>query len=122
MGRPAPPSYKHDGWDGHMVVLVNDRARRPLLIDATIGQARRPQWPELPSMIVSNTIAVADRRRYLVLGYKPLAAFSHRAQGQTISAFWVANPTNDVWKTSDWATDPSGVRSKVVAALLAAWE
>ena len=39
-------------WNGHMIVETGE-----LAIDPTLGQARRPQWPDLPLMLALPTLS-----------------------------------------------------------------
>jgi len=120
----APDAIRPErrGWDGHMVVLVHDGGSTPLLIDTTLGQARRPQWPELPTMIASDTIAAGERHKFTLSGHGALAGCDHHdpLRDYKLHIRWFATPRNDVWKgTPDSVrTDKSGI----VAALKRTFE
>jgi hypothetical protein len=83
------------GWNCHMVVLVKDE--KTLVVDPTIGQARRPAWPGLPEMVVAAVIAPSDRHRFAVRGHEPLAGFSRQDHGRDLHVMWVAAP-NLQWR------------------------
>lgn len=91
-----PPPVVGGGWDGHLVVVVDDREQ--VLIDPSIGQARRPQWSDLPSMIIAPTIAPGNRHK--VGGAMAVVTNTRPAEDYRMMITWLPNFGNKVWQDS----------------------
>jgi hypothetical protein len=98
----------HDGdscpldnrWNGHAVVTVKFRGSE-YLIDTTLYQVRRKQWPELPGMIALPTIPAAERVR----SWWGLGVFA-TASMDDIFVGWFDNPKNKAWEQGPDGRDP----------------
>src|SRR4030095_3900011 len=129
-GIGVPNAYQHTRtrWNGHMCVLVDN-----VLVDTTLYQAKRPQWPGLPGMMAvplgvedgSAKIDITDARPGVpggrVYGLDLLAAAitdgDESDAGYKFTIMWLDNPTNRWWRNG-----PDGrrdVRRPIVAALTA---
>lgn len=102
---------RHGRWNGHMVVLLPTDG---YLIDTTLYPARRPQWPELPTMIAAPiNRAVAGQ----IFGLSPLAGLSFGAlDGAGGDIVWLDQPKNKLWRDGSDAKKPR--RQTVVNALV----
>lgn len=77
-------------WSGHLVVLVNG-----WLVDTTLYQAQRPQWPELPGMIAAPLLMDDRSGMTLVSG-----SYAKRDDGSELLLSWWAQPHNTRWRSA----------------------
>jgi hypothetical protein len=75
-------------WSGHLVVLV-----KGWLIDPTLYQANRKEWPELPGMVAAPVFM--DERGGMVL---VSGSSAKRDDGSEVLLSWWAQPHNRRWK------------------------
>ncbi|WP_315922436.1 hypothetical protein [Mesorhizobium sp. SP-1A] len=95
-------------WQGHMIVhLPSDR----FVIDTTLYQAARPQWEQLPSMMVTPI-----NRGHQGWGLESLASVRAELHDSTLIVQWFDQPKNKSWKNGPDAL--KGRREAVVAALV----
>lgn len=84
------PKIKHR-WDGHAVVTAGG-----WLIDTTLYQAVRPQWPTLPGMM-----AMPLAKPGLTFWDLPVLAGLEGSDGDAdIAMGWLDQPTNKSWKSA----------------------
>lgn len=95
-------------WSGHMVVLVDG-----WVVDTTLYQASREQWPELPGMLAAPL--VMDERGDMVL---VSGTSTKRDDGSEVFVSWWHQPHNRRWKDGDDAKAKER-RAPVVRAMLA---
>lgn len=103
-------------WNGHMVVVL---PKTGWLIDATLYQARRKQWEDLPGMIATPIFDTGATFADL----KPVTGFAARyPEGDTLSGIWFDNPANNRWRTAPDARRGGirGQRRQMVSDALAA--
>jgi hypothetical protein len=85
------------GWDGHMVVTIND-----LIIDPTFYQIRRPEWDWIPDVAIvrkapaGETFTVAPGKRSLPV----LGTLSRQILEYECCALWLSNSSNQDWRRS----------------------
>lgn len=79
-------------WAGHMVVAL---PKTGWLIDATLYQARRPQWDGLSGMIA---VQMNVDRQTDFWGLYPIAHLVERDAGKTVTALWLDQPKNKFWR------------------------
>lgn len=112
----AHRKHKATGWDGHLIVLVRDNEPDLLLIDPSLGQARRPAWPDLPAMQVVETVKPSERHK---LG-GAMAALTHQdpSRGYRLQVQWFANIRNTAWRQAPEAN--VSLRADILRQMLAA--
>lgn len=115
LGHKLPPDYKSDGWDGHLVAIVQDRER--LLIDASIGQARRAAWADLPSMVVTGVVAPGDRHK--IGGAMAVLTNIEARPGYWMQVQWLPAIRNKAWRYAPEARPE--VRAGIVSEMLDAY-
>ena len=94
-------------WSGHMVVVVAG-----WLIDVTLYQASRPQWPELPGMAAAPLVMEDRGGMVLVSGSK-----AKRDDGSEVFLSWWQQPHNTRWRDGGDAKE-RWRREPVVKALV----
>jgi hypothetical protein len=111
--------YQHEGkgdprrWAGHMAVYSPSLN---YLIDTTLFQAQRKDWPFLPGMIAVPLRNTSSDQ--VIFGLKPITGMSIDIPDDDYSyeIVWLDDPKNNTWKT---APDTSKRRRKpVVNAML----
>lgn len=93
IGKPDEPASSPKHWAGHMVVVLRDAG---YLIDTTLYQAKRPQWPDLPNMI-----AAPLNGNGRVFGEFNALGGLHIPPDDTGYSFdiaWLHTPLNTTWK------------------------
>ena len=104
IGKPDVPASSPNHWAGHMVVVLREAG---FLIDTTLYQAQRPQWPDLPNMIA--TPLNGDGK--FLGAYQALGGL-HIPPDETGYSFdiaWFHVPQNTGWKK---APDVENMRRK----------
>lgn len=112
----ANPENRRTGWPGHMVTIL---PKTGWLIDTTLFQAVRPQWPNLPGMFATELMDIEDRPFQL----KPLSGVSMKDTGAEVDAMWLHQPKNMYWRDAPDARRRR--RDPMVRAMLKAfgkWE
>jgi hypothetical protein len=114
--------YQHEGkgdprrWAGHMAVYSPSLN---YLVDTTLFQAQRKDWPFLPGMIA---VPLRDSPNdQVIFGLKPITGMSIEIPEDNYSfeIVWVDDPKNNTWKN---APDRSKRRREaVVEAMLSAF-
>lgn len=78
-------------WNGHMVAVLSGE----WLIDTTLYQAVRPQWPELPGMVLCPLVK-ADTRFY---DLDLMAGFTITPdEKRSVRGMWLHQPLNKRWR------------------------
>jgi hypothetical protein len=119
IGAPHDKREVKDSWKGHMVVTVKTPAGA-FLIDTTLYPVRRPQWPDLPGMMVLPLHASGERER----GWWGLEVIASATYGDDVLIGWFDNPRNKSWQHGGDGRDQHR-RMPVVDALVerfGAWE
>ena len=111
VGNPqGPDPRKGNAWDGHAVVTAGG-----WLIDTTLYQANRPQWPALPGMLA---VPLMDDLGLKVMGLPMLSGFVGAGPSESrIDLAWGDQPTNKLWRDAPDAQRPVA-RRRVVDFLL----
>jgi hypothetical protein len=91
-GQPATPAGR---WNGHMVVTVPSVR---LLLDTTIYQSIRPQWPALTGMMATQLLA--QPASFTVYGKHPIAGIELREEDRAyaVNVLWLDDRSNRVWR------------------------
>ena len=114
------------GWNGHAVVIS---PAANVLIDPTIGQCRRDQWPTLPEMLVVELLPDTPSPN-LMPSHAPIIGFDwveHQDVPETradrVRVHYTAQPFNTRWRD---APDAERTRRAPVVAdmrkMFAAWK
>ena len=92
-GQPPTPAGR---WNGHMVVTVPSVR---LLLDTTIYQAIRPQWPALTGMMAA--LILPQPGSFTVFGKRPIAGTELRDDDRAYAAnlLWLDDRSNRVWRS-----------------------
>ncbi|RWQ38634.1 MAG: hypothetical protein E5Y88_13570 [Mesorhizobium sp.] len=105
------------GWPGHMVVAVPSIG---YMIDATLYQARRTQWENLPGMVANVIYGDADVQDR-IFGLPLLGGMEERQDdGSTFECAWLDQPVNRLWREAGDASQRDH-RANVVKQLVAAF-
>lgn len=111
IGKPGEKPNGPGRWPGHMVVEIPSIG---LIVDTTLYQAKRPQWPDLPGMIATPT-----NRTGTLFDHPVMAAISTAEdKGYQFSVWWLEVGGNDGWKGSPDAERHRRRRKQVVEKLL----
>lgn len=79
-------------WSGHMVARLPDEG---FLIDTTLFQAARPQWPALPGMVLLPLAPSGQP----VFGLSRISGFEMTADdGRAVVGMWLEQPRNKRWR------------------------
>ncbi len=90
IGNPTDKDANAWSWAGHLIVCAEG-----VLIDPSLGQARRPEWPRLPD-IAAAPLFTPPRDGSLDNRPMPLlSAMIHAAEG--FRALWFDTPENTRW-------------------------
>jgi hypothetical protein len=123
IGNPAGPDPRiKDRWDGHAVVVV-DR----WLIDTTLFQASRKQWPSLSGMVAAPMAPPHNKanpitEREMMFDMPIISGLiGHESDGTEVTLAWLDQPKNKLWKTAPDAYRKH-YRAGVVDRLLGYWE
>lgn len=94
--KPTDPVDTDRRWSGHAVVLL---PKLGWLVDTTLFQAKRPQWPGLPGMMA---VPIYREARPFVDGLAQLGGVTavNRDNGSSVEVLWLAQPTNKRWRTA----------------------
>ena len=112
LGVPEPRENAPNAWNGHAVVVL---PRERWLIDTTLYQARRAQWPDLTGMVAVPLLEALTIDRW---GLRLLSGFAGQDDtGYECEIAWFANPTNTAWRAAPDAKPRR--RAGVVARMLA---
>jgi hypothetical protein len=112
IGAPHDKRDIKDAWKGHMVVTVKTKAGE-FLIDTTLYPVRRPQWRDLPGMMVLPLAAEPVRSPV----WWRLEVIASAIHGDDVLIGWFDNPRNKSWQYGGDGRDPTR-RMPVVAALI----
>jgi hypothetical protein len=104
IGKPDEPATSKRHWPGHMVVVSKEEG---YLIDATLYQAQRTQWPHLPNMIA--TPLITDDKD--ASQFRALSGLNNPKDenGYSFDITWFHTPDNVGWKR---APDIENLRRK----------
>jgi len=93
IGNPGPtPNHKADRWDGHAIVTVGG-----FLVDLTLWQGIRPQWPTLPPMMAVELEPPGGEKLWNrdVLAWRTGV---DSGSGNEVAIGWLATPDRDEWR------------------------
>ena len=88
-GQADLPLYGN-GWNCHLVVTVGGR-----LVDTTLYQVQRPQWPGLPGMVA---VRLAGRQHKPMFGHAPIAGARAMDGRALVEMLWLDQPDNRSWR------------------------
>lgn len=100
VGDPDPREHNKvgkdsPGWPGHLVVKL---PKAGWLIDTTLFQARRPQWPDLPGML-AVPLAESSHPDHETYGLFPLSGLlGQNDDGTQVDILWLNQPKNKWWR------------------------
>lgn len=100
VGDPDPREHRKvgkesRGWPGHLVVKL---PKAEWLIDTTLFQARRPQWPDLPGMM-AVPLTPSNDPAHRAYGLFPLSGLIGKADdGTDVDILWLNQPKNKWWR------------------------
>lgn len=119
LGDPDPRQHskigkESRGWPGHLVVKL---PKAEWLIDTTLFQARRPQWPDLPGMLAVPLIESRDPAHRYYEMFPLSGAVGVNDDGTTVDILWLDQPKNKWWRQSPDGRDRRR-RQLVVDALV----
>jgi hypothetical protein len=101
IGAPHDKRTLPESWKGHLVVTVKfPLAGTEFLVDTTLYQCRRPQWPALPGMLA---LPVATKP---VRGWWGLDLFASATMGEDVLIAWFDHPKNKSWSRGPDGRDP----------------
>lgn len=92
IGVPNNPHREDGKWNGHLFVALPQTG---WLIDPTLYQAARAQWPNLPGMAAVPLASRAFRKIKL-----PLAGMGVESGDERIEACWYARTDNGRWSSA----------------------
>lgn len=104
IGKPDESPSQEGHWAGHMIAVIPSIE---YIVDTTLYQAMRPQWPDLPPMLATPTTQIdADYG-----GFRALAGLQmpKEDEGYMFEALWLHTPDNVKWRK---APDIEGMRLK----------
>jgi len=79
-------------WSGHMITRLPHEG---FLLDTTLYQAARPQWPELPGMVLAPLAYVVEP----VFGLDVIAGFHKKTDdARHLDGLWLEQPKNKGWR------------------------
>lgn len=117
IGNPKGPDPKITGrWDGHAVATASG-----WLIDTTLYQAKRAQWPALPGMVAAPLIPPGDGGELFGLPIVSGLVGKDPQNDADVTLAWLDQPTNKSWKTApDYQRKRD--RSAIADRLLQHWK
>lgn len=114
IGKPDEPASSPNHWPGHMVAVSREAG---YLIDTTLYQAQRPQWPDLPNMIAAplngNGRVFGEFDALGGLQIPPDEA------GYSFDIAWLHTPNNVGWKRAPDVENMRRKRKLVVEKMVA---
>lgn len=114
IGKPDEPASSPHHWPGHMVAVSREAG---YLIDTTLYQAQRPQWPDLPNMIAAplngNGRVFGEFDALGGLQIPPDEA------GYSFDIAWLHTPNNVGWKRAPDVENMRRKRKLVVEKMVA---
>jgi hypothetical protein len=82
-----------EGWDGHVCVRI---PKFSYLVDTTVYQTIRPQWPDLPGMFAMPYERDPEQKQF---GLTPMAGIARTADnGDQMKIVWLDQPANQSWR------------------------
>jgi len=99
IGVPQDQRQLKGKWNGHLVVIVDD-----WLIDTTLYQAQRPQWPALPGMMAIPLIP--DPKFHKNMAMVAGISLTNKEDNSTTIAKWHAR------RNGGWVTAPDSMNSR----------
>lgn len=100
----SPLAASH--WNGHMVVAVQDEIAC-LLVDTTLFQVQRPQWPSLKGMMA--TTYFDENYNYCDAGRPRIGRVSIYGHREKWEACWFDDKGNNKWQEGRTFNDPEEI-------------
>jgi len=114
VGTPMDREVLPGKWAGHLVTTVDG-----FLIDTTLTPWKRPQWPDLPEMVVMELHEPRGLRPPLPDGKLwPLAAARFDDDDKEIELVYLDRSTNQSWKDKNQGGDSDKKRRRAVVDAL----
>lgn len=122
IGDPDPREHskigkQSRGWPGHLVVKM---PKHEWLIDTTLFQARRPQWPDLPGMLAVPLVESRDPAHLYYEMFPLSGVVGETDDGSQVDILWLDQPKNKWWRASPDGRDRRR-REAVVDGLVTAF-
>jgi hypothetical protein len=116
IGSPEDHEILPGKWNGHMIVIEPSTG---YLIDTTLYQAQRKQWPDLPGMIAGPLWA--ERVKGLYLGLDAISGLTLRDDdrpGYSFEIAWLDRPGHNSWRDGPDANKTRLQRRAIVKQML----
>jgi hypothetical protein len=114
IGKPDEPASSPKHWAGHMVVVSREAG---YLIDTTLYQAQRPQWPDLPNMIAAPLNG--DGKVFGEFNALGGLQIPPDVTGYSFDLAWLHTPDNVEWKRAPDVENMRRKRKLVVEKMVA---